>query len=359
MRELTIGGRRIGDDTTCFVIAEIGNNHQGDVEKAKELFRAAKQSGVDAVKLQKRDNRALFTQALFESPYDNENSFGATYGEHREALELDRAAYAELQACARELGLIFFATAFDEPSADLLDGLDLPAYKIASGDLRNIPLLRHVASLGKPLLVSTGGATLEDVDRAVEAILPLNRHLCLLQCTAAYPGAGRAAQSGRDRDVPGALPRARHRALRPPGRDRDGAVAYMLGARVIEKHFTLSHAAKGTDHAFSLMPEGMRKLVRDLQRVPAAIGDGVKRPLPSEAKPLEKMGKQLVAGARPPGRPRAGGRRPRREVARRRRAAAVRARRPPRLHAGTRARRGRGASLPPTSALAPSPAAAS
>ena len=163
MRQLSIGGRRIADDTDCFVIAEIGHNHQGSVEKAQELFVLAKQAGVDAVKLQKRDNRRLFTRELFESPYENENSFGPTYGEHREALELDRAAYAELRACARELELVFFATAFDETSADLLEELDVPAYKIASGDLMNTPLLRHVAAFGKPLIVSTGGATLEDV----------------------------------------------------------------------------------------------------------------------------------------------------------------------------------------------------
>ena len=298
MRELTIGGRRIGDETGCLVIAEIGNNHQGSVERAKELFRAAKDAGVDAVKLQKRSNRRLYTRVLYESPYDNEQSFGATYGEHREALELDQEGFRELRDHAAELDLIFFATAFDEESADLLAELDLPAFKLASGDLRNTPLLRHVASFGKPLIVSTGGATLEDVDRAVEAILPLNRELCLLQCTAAYPAAVEELELGvietfRERYPDLVVGLSDH---------QDGIamslVAYMLGARVIEKHFTLSHAAKGTDHAFSLMPEGMRKLVRDLQRIPAAIGDGVKRPLPSEAKPLEKMGKQLVA-ARP------------------------------------------------------------
>ena len=295
MRELVIGGRRIGDDTGCFVIAEIGHNHQGSVEQARELFALAKQCGVDAVKLQKRDNRRLFTRALYDSPYDNENSFGATYGEHREALELDRAAYAELRDCADELGLVFFATAFDEASADLLEELDLPAYKIASGDLRNTPLLRHVASFGKPLLVSTGGATIEDVDRAVEAVTAINPRLCLLQCTAAYPAAVEELNLGvittyRERYPDVVVGLSDHQdgiAMAP--------VAYMLGARVIEKHFTLSHTAKGTDHAFSLMPEGMRKLVRDLRRVPVAIGDGVKRPLPSEEKPLQKMGKKLVA----------------------------------------------------------------
>jgi sialic acid synthase len=295
VRELTIDGRRIADDTSCFVIAEIGHNHQGSVEQAQELFVLAKQCGVDAVKLQKRDNRRLFTRALYESPYENENSFGPTYGAHREALELDRDAYLDLQACARELGLVFFATAFDEPSADLLASLDVPAFKIASGDLTNTPLLRHVAAFGKPLVVSTGGATIEDVDRAVDTIVGVGGTLCLLQCTAAYPAAVEDLELGvittfRERYPELVVGLSDHQdgiAMAP--------VAYMLGARVVEKHFTLSHTAKGTDHAFSLMPEGMRKLVRDLRRVPIAIGDGVKRRLPSEEKPLQKMGKQLVA----------------------------------------------------------------
>ena len=295
MRELQIDGRRIADDTPCFVIAEIGHNHQGSVERARELIRAAHEAGVDAVKLQKRDNRRLYTRDLYDSPYDNENSFGPTYGAHREALELDHDAYVELRAEARSLGLAFFATAFDEESADLLAGLDVPAYKIASGDLTNTPLLRHVASFGKPLVVSTGGATLEDVDRAVEAITGSGGTLCLLQCTAAYPAAVEDLNLGvittlRERYPELVVGLSDHQdgiAMAP--------VAFMLGARVVEKHFTLSHTAKGTDHAFSLMPEGMRKLVRDLRRVPLAIGDGVKRPLPSEEKPLQKMGKKLVA----------------------------------------------------------------
>ncbi len=294
-RRLVLDGRVIGDETDCFVIAEIGHNHQGSVEKAKELFRAARDCGVDAVKLQKRDNRSLFTRAAFDAPYDNENSFGPTYGLHREALELDRDAYAELQAYARGLGLVFFATAFDVPSADLLAELDVAAFKIASGDLRNTPLLRHVAGFGKPIVLSTGGATLDDVDRAVDTVAPINDRLCILQCTAAYP----AAIEDLNLQVITTL-RERYPGFVIGLSDhQDGIamslVAYMLGARVIEKHFTFSHAAKGTDHAFSLMPEGMRKLVRDLRRVPIALGDGVKRPLPSEEQPLRKMGKQLVA----------------------------------------------------------------
>jgi N-acetylneuraminate synthase/sialic acid synthase len=298
VRELTIDGRRIDDAGPAYVIAEIGHNHQGDLEKAKALVRAAAECGVDAVKVQKRDNRALYTRALFDSPYDNENSFGPTYGAHREALELGVDALRELQALAAELGVAFFSTAFDEASADLLAGLDVPAFKIASGDLRNTPLLRHVAAIGRPLIVSTGGATIEDVDRAVETILPLNPQLCLLQCTAAYPVDVEELNLGVIETY-----RTRYPEVVVGLSDhQDGIamalVAHLLGCRVIEKHFTLSHSWKGTDHAFSLMPEGMRKLVRDLHRIPAAIGDGVKRPLPSEEKPLVKMGKKLVA-ARP------------------------------------------------------------
>ncbi len=127
-------------------------------KKCKELFRVAREEcGADAVKLQKRDNRSLYTRAMYDKPYDNENSFGATYGEHREALEFGRDDYRELQRYSREIGVTFFATAFDLPSADFLGRLDMPAYKIASGDLRTIPLLRHIARFGKPMIVSTGG----------------------------------------------------------------------------------------------------------------------------------------------------------------------------------------------------------
>lgn len=295
MRELVIDGTRIDDGARCYVVAEIGHNHQGSVERARELIHAAAECGVDAVKLQKRDNRNLFTRALYDQPYDNEHSFGDTYGEHREALELPPAAWAELQEVASEHGVALFATAFDEASVNFLAELDVPAFKVASGDLRNTPLLRHVAALGQPILLSLGGATLEDADRALDALLPLNTQVCLLQCTAAYP----AEVEELNLRVLEVL-RERYPELVIGLSDHHNGiamslVAYMLGARVIEKHFTLNHAWKGTDHAFSLMPEGMRKLVRDLHRIPDALGDGVKRPLPSEEKPLQKMGKKLVA----------------------------------------------------------------
>ncbi len=295
MRELHIDTRRIADDTDCYVIAEIGHNHQGSLEKALELFEAAKECGVDAVKLQKRDNRSLYTRDYYGAPYDSENAFAPTYGAHREALEFGRDEYLELQRHACKLGLTFFATAFDLPSADLLAELDQPAFKIASGDLHNAPLLRHVAALGKPILLSTGGATLEDVERAVDTVAPINDQICILQCTAAYPA---EVEDLNLRVIAGLRERFPDFVVGLSDHQNGIAmsvVAYMVGARVIEKHFTLNHAWKGTDHAFSLMPEGMRRLVRDLHRVPAALGDGVKRPLDCEQPALVKMGKKLVA----------------------------------------------------------------
>jgi len=294
-RRLRIDGVEIHDGGECYVIAEIGHNHQGDIGIAKRLIDAAKECGVDAVKLQKRSNRALYTRDFYDQPYDNELSFGRTYGEHREALELSADDYRELLRHAREVGVTLFATAFDFESADLLAELDVPAFKLASGDLRNTPLQRHVAAFGKPMLLSTGGGTMEDVERAVDAIVPLNEQLCVLQCTAAYP----ASVEDLNLNVITTL-RERFPSLVIGLSDHQNGiamavVAYMLGARVIEKHFTLDHALKGRDHAFSLMPEGMRRLVRDLHRVPAALGEATKKPLPIEADPLEKMGKKLVA----------------------------------------------------------------
>jgi sialic acid synthase len=125
--KVVIADVEIQDGSDCYVIAEIGHNHQGSVDTAKEMFKAAAECGANAVKLQKRDNRTLYTKDAYNRPYDNENSYGATYGEHREALEFDRDEYVELQAYAKELGVAFFSTAFDFNSADFLADLDTPA----------------------------------------------------------------------------------------------------------------------------------------------------------------------------------------------------------------------------------------
>lgn len=295
MRKLTIDGKVIEDDSKCYVIAEIGHNHQGKLETAKEMFKVAKESGADAVKLQKRNNRELFTRAGYEKPYDNPNSYGATYGEHREYLEFGGIEYKELMDYAKEIGVTFFSTAFDFSSADFLAKLDMPAYKIASGDLKNIPLLTHIAEIQKPMILSTGGGTMDDVNRAYDAIMPINQQLSILQCTAGYP----AEFSELNLSVITTFrERFPNTVIGLSSHDNGIAMAvaaYMLGARVVEKHFTLNHTWKGTDHAFSLEPIGFRKMVRDLERVKVAMGDGVKRTYDSEKSPIIKMGKKLVA----------------------------------------------------------------
>jgi N-acetylneuraminate synthase/sialic acid synthase len=291
---MKIGTHQIGDHDPCYVIAEIGHNHQGSLERAKELFREAKLAGAHAVKLQKRDNRGLYTRAAYNKSYDNENSFGATYGEHREFLEFELKEYTELQAYAKELGVDFFATAFDLRSADFLHGLDVPAFKIASGDLKSIPLLKYVAKMGKPMIISTGGALVDDVQRAYDAVMPINAQLAILQCTAGYPAAFeeldlRVIDTYRERFRDAVVGFSSHdNGISMP------VAAYMLGARIVEKHFTLNRAMKGTDHAFSLEPVGLRKMVRDLDRTFKAMGDGKKKVYDSERAPIIKMGKSLV-----------------------------------------------------------------
>ncbi|HSO61468.1 MAG TPA: N-acetylneuraminate synthase family protein [Desulfobacterales bacterium] len=295
MRKLVIDQKTIDDTTDCYVIAEIGHNHQGKLKTCMEMFKVAKECGADAVKLQKRDNRSLYTKAGYEKPYDNPNSYGATYGEHREALEFGESEYKELKAYAKEIGLTLFATAFDVPSVDFLAKLDMPAFKVASGDLKNTPLLTHMAQVGKPMILSTGGGTMQDVNRAYDAVMPINPQMCLLQCTAGYPAAFeelnlRVITTFRERFPQLVVGLSSH--------DNGIAMAlaaYMLGARVVEKHFTLNHTWKGTDHAFSLEPIGLQKMVRDLRRARVALGDGVKRVYDSEVTPMVKMGKQMVA----------------------------------------------------------------
>lgn len=295
MRKLIIDGVEISDDSDCYVIAEIGHNHQGSLDQCKKLFKAAKAAGADCVKLQKRNNRALFTKEIYDAPYNSENAYAATYGAHREFLEFGRDEYVALQKYAKELEITFTSTAFDFPSADFLAELDMPAYKMASGDVTNIPLLKYVAKLGKPMVVSTGGATLDEVKRAYDAIMPINKQLCIMQCTSGYPPTFeelnlKVIQTYRDAFPDIVIGFSAH----------DSGIAmslagFMLGARMIEKHFTLNRASKGTDHSFSLEPHGLEKMVRDLKRARIAFGDGIKRRYPSEDPPLFKMAKKIVA----------------------------------------------------------------
>ena len=294
MRSIVIAEKEISDETEPFVIAEIGHNHQGSLATCLQMIQAAAFSGASAVKLQKRDNKTLFTPDAYNAPYNSENAYGPTYGTHRDALEFGKEEYEACIEEAKRANVVFFSTAFDFKSADFLEELNVPAYKIASGDIKSIPLLRYVASFGKPMIVSTGGATLRETDLAVETISATGTPFALLQCTAGYPPKHselnlRVIETYRKR-----YPEV---VVGYSGHDSGIAMAlvsFLLGARVIEKHFTLNRAMKGTDHSFSLEPAGMRKMVRDLSRAQEALGDGIKVVYESEKVPVMKMGKMII-----------------------------------------------------------------
>lgn len=293
-----VSGVQISDELPAFIIAEIGHNHQGNLETAKKMIQSAKDSGASAVKLQKRSNKSLFTSSFYNRPYNSENSFGNTYGEHREKLEFDRPQYLELQAFSQSIGVIFFATAFDFESVDFLVSIDVPAFKVASGDLTNIPLIKYMAQANRPLLISTGGGSTEDTSRVVDELGHLDADFSLLQCTAGYPPDWHEINLRVITTYRNMFPDV---VIGFSSHDNGIAMAtaaYALGARIIEKHFTLNRTMKGTDHAFSLEPQGFRKLVRDLNRLQMALGDGVKRRYESEAAPLEKMSKKIVLARR-------------------------------------------------------------
>lgn len=295
MRSIILDGKTYSDDSLPFVIAEIGHNHQGDLDTALKMIRAAKDSGASAVKLQKRKNSDLFTPDFFNSPYVSENAYGETYGLHREALELSEDEYLACQREAEKCGITFFATAFDFASAEFLNEIGVPLFKVASGDLTNHPLLEKLAAFKKPIILSTGGATIADIDAATRVLQAGKANFALLQCTAGYPPAPEEANLRVIEKLRADYPEI---VVGYSGHDSGviySVVAYVLGARIIEKHFTLDRTMKGTDHAFSLEPRGMKKMTDEFVSVGKALGNGIKIRYPSEEGPLRKMGKMIVA----------------------------------------------------------------
>lgn len=290
---LKIADREIGDGEKPFIIAEIGHNHMGNLDHCKKLFLLAKEAGADAVKLQKRDNKNLYTVAMYNQPYTGPNSFGMTYGEHREALEFNWGQWVELKRFAREIDIILIATAFDEDSADFLFNLDLPAIKVASGDLKNIPLIRHIAFKGVPVIISTGGGTLSDIARAAGVLQVLATNFCILHCVASYPNLSEELNLLSISRLSDIFPdiaigfSSHYDGITAP------ISAYHYGARIFEVHFTNLNNNKGNDHALSLEPKDLSELVHCLNEVHKMRGDGIKRRLCREEQPLLKMEKSI------------------------------------------------------------------
>ena len=291
---ITIGRRTVGDGQPCFVIAEGGVNHNGDPRLATELVHIAARCQADAVKFQKRTINELLTREALERPYLHANSLGATYGEHRLKLELSTQDWRRLRDIASGLGLEFMGSAWDHSSADLLDELDTPAIKTPSAVVTDLDLLEHIARKGRPMIVSTGMSTLEEIDQAVDRILRHTDQLILLQCTSAYPSEFidinlRVMDTYRQRY--GVL-------VGYSGHERGIAVseaAATLGACVVERHFTKDRTLPGPDHAASLEPVGLEKLVRDIRHIEMAMGSTEKRVAPAELAVRSRLGKSIVA----------------------------------------------------------------
>jgi sialic acid synthase SpsE len=293
-RTIQIGQRAVGDGQPCFVIAEGGVNHNGDPRLAAELVHIAARCQADAVKFQKRTIEELLTREALARPYVHANSLGATYGEHRLKLELSDEVWRELRDLAVRLGLEFMGSAWDRGSADLLEMLDTPAIKMPSAVLTDLDLLGYVARKGRPMIVSTGMSTLAEVDQAVDRILGYTDQLVLLQCTSAYPSEFidvnlRVMDTFRRRY--GVL-------VGYSGHERGISVteaAATLGACVVERHFTKDRTLPGPDHAASLEPTGLQKLVRDIRQIEMAMGSGDKSIVAAERPVRARLGKSLVA----------------------------------------------------------------
>jgi len=294
MRVLQIGTRLIGEGQPCFIIAEAGVNHNGRLELAKRLVEMAARAGADAVKFQKRTVKDILVAEALARPYLSANALGATYGEHRERLELTEEEYWELASLCRERAIIFLASAWDKHSADFLEELGVSAFKVASADITNIPLLEHIACKGKPMIISTGMSEIEEIADTVATVRQYHDQIVLLQCTSTYP----CNNDEVNLRVMETLRRTFDVLVGYSGHERGLApseAAVALGAVVVERHFTLDRTMRGPDHAASLEPRGLELLVRNIRNIEAAMGSPEKRILESEKPVRERLAKSVVA----------------------------------------------------------------
>ena len=295
MTELQLGNKNVGDGHPTFIIAEIGINHQGDVSIAKNLIQKAKECGADAVKLQKRSISRILTKSGLEMAYDNRNSFGKTYGEHKIALELSEADYHELNTYCKKMDIIFCASGWDEESIDFLDEMGIPFFKMASADLTNFPLLVHTAKKNKPMILSTGMADMKMVQAAYSQVNKINNQIVILQCTSTYPSAFSEVHLNVLQTFMKEFPDT---VIGYSGHEQGIAIppaAVALGAKIIERHFTLDRTMKGGDHAASLEPQGYAKMVRDIRHIEEAMGSTEKKIQESEAPVFRKLAKSIVS----------------------------------------------------------------
>ncbi|HWD39436.1 MAG TPA: N-acetylneuraminate synthase family protein [Fimbriimonas sp.] len=284
MAEIKIGDTYVGDGRPCFVIAEIGINHNGSVELAKRLIDMAASSGCDAVKFQKRTVDVVYTPEELAKP--RKNPFGETNGALKRGLEFDLSDYLEIDEYCRRNGIMWFASCWDEASVDFIDKFNPPCYKIASASLTDDNLLRHTRSKGKPIILSTGMSTPMQIDHAISVIGRGN--LVLMHTCSTYPS---RPEELNLRTIP-VMSEEYRVPIGYSGHEIGifpSVCSIALGACIVERHITLDRGLWGSDQAASIEGSELRTMIQEIRSIEVALGDGVKRLLPSEIPILEKL----------------------------------------------------------------------
>jgi len=277
-----------------FIIAEIGQNHQGDLDRAREYIKIFADAGADAVKFQTRDNKYLFAEEAYSKSYDSENAFAETYGAHREKLELNLEWLPILREDCLKNNVKFMSTPFDEPSLKVLEGLGVDIIKIASFDLGNLPFINKIAKTKIPVVISIGGGNEDQIDASIKILTQFGSDVAVLHCVSEYPCEFDRLGLDSIKSLKSLFPNCTIGSSDHFNGTLSGPVAYMLGARVFEKHVTLNRAWKGTDHSFALEPAGFRSFVRDIKRVRHMLPPKPKDDLGKEFV-FQKLGKSIIA----------------------------------------------------------------
>lgn len=284
MSTVKIGSSIIGERNPIYIIAEIGINHNGDIEIAKQLIDVAVAAGCNAVKFQKRTVDVVYTPDELARPRNS--PFGETNGDLKRGLEFSFDQYAEIDRYCKEKSIDWFASCWDEASVDFIDQFNVPCYKIASASLTDDALLRHTRSKGKPIILSTGMSCLDEIFHAVEVLG--KEDLIILHSCSTYP-------AHYDELNLRVIPILHAQFAVPVGYSGhetgicSSVAAVAMGACVIERHITLERSMWGSDQAASLGPSGLNQMTRDIRLVEVALGDGVKRVLKSEIPVMEKL----------------------------------------------------------------------
>ena len=286
MATIRMGDRVVGNGQPVFIVAEAGINHNGNIEKAKELIDAAAECGADAVKFQTHIAEKEMLKTQITADYIGESIYDLI-----KRMELSREYHLELMDYARKRGIIFFSTPFSKEAADLLDALGVPVFKIGSGEMTNLPLVAHIAGKRKPIIISTGMSTMEEIDETVRLLKSKNAEFVLMHCTSTYPT--------KYEDVAlGVMQKLKERFGVPVGLSDHSVGIYTalaavaLGACVVEKHFTISRDWPGPDQKASIEPSELRELVKGVRAIEKAMGS-TKRVIADEV-PVQAFARESV-----------------------------------------------------------------